>query len=42
MALMAIGDMPHHRVARTMELFASHVMPSYRTTEEKEELAAVT
>jgi alkanesulfonate monooxygenase SsuD/methylene tetrahydromethanopterin reductase-like flavin-dependent oxidoreductase (luciferase family) len=39
MALMAIGDMPHHRVARTMELFASHVMPAYRTPEEELALA---
>jgi alkanesulfonate monooxygenase SsuD/methylene tetrahydromethanopterin reductase-like flavin-dependent oxidoreductase (luciferase family) len=42
MALMAIGDMPHHRVARTMELFASEIMPSYRTPQETEALAATT
>jgi alkanesulfonate monooxygenase SsuD/methylene tetrahydromethanopterin reductase-like flavin-dependent oxidoreductase (luciferase family) len=28
--LMCIGDMPHHRVVTSMELFASRVMPAFR------------
>jgi alkanesulfonate monooxygenase SsuD/methylene tetrahydromethanopterin reductase-like flavin-dependent oxidoreductase (luciferase family) len=31
MALMCIGDMPHHRTVRSMELFAEEVMPRFRT-----------
>jgi alkanesulfonate monooxygenase SsuD/methylene tetrahydromethanopterin reductase-like flavin-dependent oxidoreductase (luciferase family) len=30
MALMCIGDMPHHRVVRTMELFIKEVAPNFR------------
>jgi alkanesulfonate monooxygenase SsuD/methylene tetrahydromethanopterin reductase-like flavin-dependent oxidoreductase (luciferase family) len=30
MMLMVIGDMPHHRVVRSMDLFASEVMPHFR------------
>jgi alkanesulfonate monooxygenase SsuD/methylene tetrahydromethanopterin reductase-like flavin-dependent oxidoreductase (luciferase family) len=33
MALMCIGDTPHHRVVRTMELCASEVMPHFRAPE---------
>jgi alkanesulfonate monooxygenase SsuD/methylene tetrahydromethanopterin reductase-like flavin-dependent oxidoreductase (luciferase family) len=33
MALMCIGDMPHHRVVRTMELFANEVAPNFRAAE---------
>jgi alkanesulfonate monooxygenase SsuD/methylene tetrahydromethanopterin reductase-like flavin-dependent oxidoreductase (luciferase family) len=31
MALMCIGDMPHERVVRTMELFAREVAPEFRS-----------
>lgn len=30
-ALMSIGDMPHYRAVKSMDLFASRVMPSLRT-----------
>jgi alkanesulfonate monooxygenase SsuD/methylene tetrahydromethanopterin reductase-like flavin-dependent oxidoreductase (luciferase family) len=33
MALMCIGDTPHHRVVRTMELFAKEVAPNFRSAE---------
>jgi alkanesulfonate monooxygenase SsuD/methylene tetrahydromethanopterin reductase-like flavin-dependent oxidoreductase (luciferase family) len=31
-ALLQIGDMPHDRTVRSMELFATHVMPHFRAT----------
>ena len=31
MALMCIGDTPHERVVRTMELFAREVAPNFRS-----------
>jgi alkanesulfonate monooxygenase SsuD/methylene tetrahydromethanopterin reductase-like flavin-dependent oxidoreductase (luciferase family) len=31
MALMCIGDTPHERVLRTMELFAREVAPEFRS-----------
>ena len=31
MSLMCIADTPHHRVVRTMELFAKHVAPEFRS-----------
>lgn len=34
-ALMGIGDMPHHRTIRSMDLFASEVMPGLRQLGEK-------
>jgi alkanesulfonate monooxygenase SsuD/methylene tetrahydromethanopterin reductase-like flavin-dependent oxidoreductase (luciferase family) len=40
MALMCIADTPHHRVVRTMELFAKEVAPEFRGRER--ELAAAT
>jgi alkanesulfonate monooxygenase SsuD/methylene tetrahydromethanopterin reductase-like flavin-dependent oxidoreductase (luciferase family) len=33
MALMCIGDTPHHRVVRTMELFAKDVIPHFRSAQ---------
>jgi alkanesulfonate monooxygenase SsuD/methylene tetrahydromethanopterin reductase-like flavin-dependent oxidoreductase (luciferase family) len=33
MGLMCIGDTPHHRVVRTMELFANEVMPHFRSAQ---------
>ena len=41
MALMAIGDAPHHRVVRTMELFANEVIPNFRAHDTAPEPAAV-
>lgn len=34
--LMGIGDMPHHRTIRSMDLFASEVMPALRNVGERE------
>jgi alkanesulfonate monooxygenase SsuD/methylene tetrahydromethanopterin reductase-like flavin-dependent oxidoreductase (luciferase family) len=31
-ALLQIGDMPHDRTVKSMELFAAHVMPHFRAT----------
>jgi alkanesulfonate monooxygenase SsuD/methylene tetrahydromethanopterin reductase-like flavin-dependent oxidoreductase (luciferase family) len=39
MALMCIADMPHHRVVRTMELFAKEVIPHFRSAEPEREPA---
>jgi alkanesulfonate monooxygenase SsuD/methylene tetrahydromethanopterin reductase-like flavin-dependent oxidoreductase (luciferase family) len=39
MALMCIADMPHHRVVRTMELFAKEVIPHFRSAEPAREPA---
>lgn len=30
MAILQIGDMPHHRTVKNMELFATHVMPALK------------
>ena len=37
MSLMCIADMPHHRVVRTMELFAKEVIPHFRSTQPERE-----
>jgi hypothetical protein len=29
-ALMGVGDMPHYRTVKSMELFATQVMPALR------------
>jgi alkanesulfonate monooxygenase SsuD/methylene tetrahydromethanopterin reductase-like flavin-dependent oxidoreductase (luciferase family) len=39
MSLMCIADMPHHRVVRTMELFAKEVIPHFRSTQPEREPA---
>jgi alkanesulfonate monooxygenase SsuD/methylene tetrahydromethanopterin reductase-like flavin-dependent oxidoreductase (luciferase family) len=31
--LMCIGDMPHDRVVKSMELFAGQVMPAFRESQ---------
>jgi hypothetical protein len=30
---MCIGDMPHYRVVKSMDLFATQVMPAFRGTD---------
>jgi alkanesulfonate monooxygenase SsuD/methylene tetrahydromethanopterin reductase-like flavin-dependent oxidoreductase (luciferase family) len=39
MGLMCIADTPHHRVVRTMELFAKEVIPHFRAAQHEPEVA---
>jgi alkanesulfonate monooxygenase SsuD/methylene tetrahydromethanopterin reductase-like flavin-dependent oxidoreductase (luciferase family) len=41
-ALMGVGDMPHYRTVKSMELFATQVMPALRRRSSEAVPAAVT